>query len=78
VAKLTDRTLPCGGVGIPDPTSAHPSLRCGNCFAVVGSVGMPDRCRKLYLDELQALDVMDQIADAPELVLRDNKWFGRE
>lgn len=75
---MTAKPLPCGGVGLPDPSSEFPSLRCGSCFAVVGSVGMPDHCRKLYLDELRALDILDQIADAPELVLRDNRRFGRE
>jgi hypothetical protein len=38
-------TLPCGAVAIFD-RETECSWRCQDCFAVVGSVGMPERCRQ--------------------------------
>jgi hypothetical protein len=36
--------LPCGGVAYFDRESCI-SYRCETCFAVVGSVGQPQRCK---------------------------------
>ena len=37
-------SLPCGSIAHLDKESGF-SYRCMNCHAVVGSVGMPQRCR---------------------------------
>jgi hypothetical protein len=37
--------LPCGGVARFDESSGI-SYRCEHCFAVVGSIGQPDRCQE--------------------------------
>lgn len=38
--------LPCGGRAVFDRSSGI-SHRCSDCFAVVGSMGMPNQCREL-------------------------------
>lgn len=47
--------LPCGGVAEFDDESTCYSYRCTSCFAVVGSIGMPQSCR----DELDKVKVME-------------------
>lgn len=37
--------LPCGGRAVFDRSSGI-SHRCSDCFAVVGSMGMPNQCRE--------------------------------
>lgn len=54
----TGKMLPCGGVPRFDPRSDTYSYRCDQCFAVVGSVGMPRDCAEMWqvekdLDEMQ-------------------------
>ena len=50
--RLLDRMkLPCGGTAYFDQESGI-SYRCIDCFAVVGSIGMPQRCK----DEAQKYD----------------------
>ena len=39
--------LPCGGEAWFDHESGI-SFRCIDCFAVVGSVGMPRDCKEIY------------------------------
>lgn len=46
------RKLHCGGVAIPDRSGEMHGedacfSRCNQCFAVIGSVGMPSECRKM-------------------------------
>jgi hypothetical protein len=41
-----DIELECGSIASFDMDSGI-SYRCTTCFAVVGSIGMPDRCREL-------------------------------
>ena len=36
--------LPCGSTAHFDESSGI-SYRCNSCFAVVGSIGQPDRCK---------------------------------
>ena len=38
--------LPCGSTAHFDESSGI-SYRCNSCFAVVGSIGQPDRCKAL-------------------------------
>ena len=38
---------PCGNTAHYDPESSYPAWRCGRCFAVLGSIGMPDECREM-------------------------------
>jgi hypothetical protein len=45
--------LPCGGMAYFDHSNGF-SYRCGNCLAVVGSIGMSRECQDL-LDEQNAL-----------------------
>ena len=40
-------TLLCGSVASFD-TDSGISYRCNNCFATVGSIGMPKSCKELY------------------------------
>lgn len=49
--NLPPYDLPCGGKAIFDRESSTYSHRCDRCFAVVGSVGMPSRCRELLQAE---------------------------
>lgn len=54
--KLEERKLPCGGHAIPDKSGeihdGEPVFsRCSSCFAVVGSVGMPQHCKELLEKE---------------------------
>jgi hypothetical protein len=44
-------SLPCGGIAAFDVESGI-SYRCMNCFAVVGSIGMPQHCK----DEIKKWD----------------------
>jgi len=46
-ADLRPRDLPCGGKAFFDRESSIGGFRCDTCNAVVGSVGMPRRCREL-------------------------------
>lgn len=46
-------TLPCGGETYFDHESGI-SYRCMNCFAVVGSIGMPRECAQLMKAERAA------------------------
>ena len=43
--KYDAMKLPCGGVAYYDYESSIHSYRCANCFAVVGSIGMPKNCK---------------------------------
>lgn len=43
--------LPCGGVAYLDPNSSINAMVCLNCVCVVGSMSMPDYCRKLLLEQ---------------------------
>ena len=43
--------LPCGSVAVLDEESGI-SMRCTTCLCVVGSIGMPKRCK----DEIQKWD----------------------
>lgn len=45
-------TLPCGARAHFDKQSSTYSHRCGNCFAIVGSSGMPKRCYDLMKDKI--------------------------
>jgi len=47
---LFEPPLPCGGVPRWDEGSGC-GYRCMDCFAMVGSIGMPSRCRKLMEEE---------------------------
>jgi hypothetical protein len=51
-----DIDLECGSVASFDHDSGI-SYRCNTCFAVVGSTGMPARCKELY----DMLDVVDKL-----------------
>jgi hypothetical protein len=42
--------LPCGGRMYFD-TASECAYRCDRCMAVVGSVGMPRECEKLYREQ---------------------------
>jgi len=42
-------SIPCGGETHFDEDSGY-SYRCWSCMAIVGSVGMPSRCKQL-MDE---------------------------
>ncbi len=43
--------LPCGGVPTLDPESSCYAYRCDKCFAVVGSIGMPQDCYDLMREQ---------------------------
>ena len=43
--KYDAMPLPCGGTAYYDYESTCHSYRCQNCFAVVGSIGQPQRCK---------------------------------
>lgn len=38
--------MPCGGVPVFDQESGY-AYRCDTCFAVIGSVSQPQRCKDL-------------------------------
>lgn len=61
VAKLyPDIELPCGGTASFDEDSGI-SHRCETCFAVVGSIGMPRECRKLWEEEMEAEEIVRKL-----------------
>lgn len=45
IERYDPMPLPCGGVAYFDESSGI-SYRCGDCMAVVGSIGMPPRCKQ--------------------------------
>lgn len=51
--------LPCGGTPQFDHGSGH-AYRCDNCFAVIGSIGMPKSCKEA-LDASRAEKPRDYI-----------------
>lgn len=38
--------LPCGGTAYLDPESSIWGFRCDTCFAIVGSIGQPSKCKE--------------------------------
>ena len=48
--------MPCGGTAYFDHSSGI-SYRCDTCFAVLGSIGMPQECREIYR-KMELLDVI--------------------
>jgi hypothetical protein len=54
--QFPDITLLCGNIASFDMTSGI-SYRCHNCFATVGSMGMPKKCKELHDME----DVIDKL-----------------
>ena len=52
--------LPCGGTAYFDHESGC-SYRCETCFAVVGSIGMPRECAKLYKEEEERESIMSKL-----------------
>jgi hypothetical protein len=40
------KQMNCGGIPVFDIESGI-SYRCDQCFAVIGSIGQPDRCKQL-------------------------------
>lgn len=62
--------LPCGGIAAFDEDSGI-SYRCMHCYAVVGSVGMPQHCR----DEIKKWDAWEELGgQAWDYRVPDNYW----
>jgi len=53
--------MPCGGVPTFDHESSCYSYRCDQCFAVVGSVGMPGHCKELWDNEIKEKEVFEKL-----------------
>lgn len=47
-AKLP--TMPCGGTPLFDSDSGC-AYRCDTCFAVLGSIGQPERCKQINKEQ---------------------------
>lgn len=52
--------LPCGATADFDDSSGY-GYRCTDCFAVVGSVGMPKACAKLYAEQQDADKIVNKL-----------------
>jgi len=49
--------MPCGGTPVFDSESGY-AYRCDQCFAVIGSMGQPQRCKELNRDPATAFSVV--------------------
>lgn len=62
----------CGGRAYPDPESSINASRCDRCLAVIGSIGQPDRCKRL--NEAEALS----FPGITGWVMRNGQYPGRD
>ena len=51
--------LPCGGQAVFEEESTIGAFRCTTCFAVAGSIGMPQYCK----DEFDKVKVWEKLKE---------------